>query len=253
MIDEPRLRERRSGCSIRAALEAGDTAQFAALMHEHWDAQASAQRRDDQRRRSTSWYEVGRRATARVGGKLVGAGAGGFLMFYAEDPRRAARRDGRRAACPRSGSASTTTAAVVLVAELTDAAVRGPRWRARHPHAPARPRRCRSRCSAWPGDRSPCTSCAGWRARASPTSSTAIGYLGEHDPRRASATARARAARCRYVDEGEDAARHRRARCGSRVDEGALDDRLRCSTATRTCRSTSPRCAPSSSEPAPRR
>ena len=33
------------------------------------------------------WYEVGLRNGA-LGGKLVGAGAGGFLMFLAEDPKR---------------------------------------------------------------------------------------------------------------------------------------------------------------------
>jgi len=30
------------------------------------------------------WYELGRKNGA-IGGKLVGAGGGGFLMFYAED------------------------------------------------------------------------------------------------------------------------------------------------------------------------
>ena len=42
------------------------------------------------------WYEAGR-ANGALGGKLVGAGAGGFLMFYAEDPpmvRAAMRREG---------------------------------------------------------------------------------------------------------------------------------------------------------------
>jgi D-glycero-alpha-D-manno-heptose-7-phosphate kinase len=33
------------------------------------------------------WYELGMRNGA-VGGKLVGAGGGGFLMFYAEDRNR---------------------------------------------------------------------------------------------------------------------------------------------------------------------
>jgi D-glycero-alpha-D-manno-heptose-7-phosphate kinase len=33
------------------------------------------------------WYELGR-ANGAIGGKLVGAGGGGFLMFYAEDHRR---------------------------------------------------------------------------------------------------------------------------------------------------------------------
>jgi len=69
-----------------AALEQGDTALFGELMHEHWE---------HKRRRSTGmsnpqideWYELGRRNGA-IGGKLVGAGGGGFLMFYAEDKAR---------------------------------------------------------------------------------------------------------------------------------------------------------------------
>ncbi len=74
------------GVLIGTALEAGDTATFAELMHEHWT---------HKRERSVGitnpqideWYEVARRNGAR-GGKLVGAGAGGFLLFYADDPRR---------------------------------------------------------------------------------------------------------------------------------------------------------------------
>jgi D-glycero-alpha-D-manno-heptose-7-phosphate kinase len=74
------------GLRSRAALEQGDTAGFGALMHEHWE---------HKKRRSAGmsnpqideWYELGRRNGA-LGGKLVGAGGGGFLMFYAEDHRR---------------------------------------------------------------------------------------------------------------------------------------------------------------------
>jgi D-glycero-alpha-D-manno-heptose-7-phosphate kinase len=33
------------------------------------------------------WYELGRRSGA-IGGKVVGAGGGGFLLFYAEDRNR---------------------------------------------------------------------------------------------------------------------------------------------------------------------
>jgi D-glycero-alpha-D-manno-heptose-7-phosphate kinase len=33
------------------------------------------------------WYEHGRKAGA-IGGKLVGAGVAGFLLFYAPDPQR---------------------------------------------------------------------------------------------------------------------------------------------------------------------
>ena len=71
------------GVLSRAALEDGDTEHFAALMHEHWE---------HKKKRSTSmsnpnidrWYEQGRAAGA-LGGKLVGAGAGGFLLFYTRD------------------------------------------------------------------------------------------------------------------------------------------------------------------------
>ena len=55
-------------------------------MHEHWERK---------RKRSAGmsnatideWYELAMRNGA-LGGKLVGAGAGGFLLFYAADPRR---------------------------------------------------------------------------------------------------------------------------------------------------------------------
>jgi D-glycero-alpha-D-manno-heptose-7-phosphate kinase len=70
----------------RDALVKGDTGLFGELMNEHWE---------HKRRRSggmsnptiDEWYELGRRNGA-IGGKLVGAGGGGFLMFYAEDHRR---------------------------------------------------------------------------------------------------------------------------------------------------------------------
>ncbi len=82
------------GLRSRAALEKGDTGQFGELLHEHWE---------HKRRRSggmsnpqiDEWYELGRTHGA-LGGKLVGAGGGGFLMFYAEDHRRL--RDAMRTA-----------------------------------------------------------------------------------------------------------------------------------------------------------
>lgn len=68
------------------ALEAGHTAEFGEIMHEHWQ---------HKKRRSSGmsnpqideWYELGR-ANGALGGKLVGAGGGGFLLFYAEDHKR---------------------------------------------------------------------------------------------------------------------------------------------------------------------
>jgi len=74
------------GLRSRQVLENGDTAAFGDLMHEQWE---------QKKRRSVAmsnpqideWYELGRKNGA-LGGKLVGAGGGGFLMFYAEDHRR---------------------------------------------------------------------------------------------------------------------------------------------------------------------
>ncbi len=74
------------GIRSKHALEAGDTDEFAALMHEHWQhkKQRSSEMSNGQ---IDAWYELGREAGA-LGGKLVGAGAGGFLLFYTHDPRR---------------------------------------------------------------------------------------------------------------------------------------------------------------------
>jgi D-glycero-alpha-D-manno-heptose-7-phosphate kinase len=74
------------GVRSRKALESGDTAAFGELMHEHWEhkKQRTAGVSNPQ---IDEWYDLGRRNGA-LGGKLVGAGGGGFLMFYAEDHRR---------------------------------------------------------------------------------------------------------------------------------------------------------------------
>ena len=83
------------GERIREALEAGDNRAFARLMHEHWRC-----KRERSEGMSSSridrWYEVGL-ANGALGGKLVGAGGGGFLLFYAEDTqalRAAMEREG---------------------------------------------------------------------------------------------------------------------------------------------------------------
>ena len=74
------------GLRSKIALEAGKTVDFGALMHEHWEhkkrrSQGMSNGQIDE------WYEFGRKNGA-IGGKLVGAGGGGFLMFYAEDRNR---------------------------------------------------------------------------------------------------------------------------------------------------------------------
>jgi len=74
------------GLRTRQVLEAGDVRQFGEIMHEHWlhkrnRSQGMSNPQIDE------WYELGR-ANGALGGKLVGAGGGGFLMFYAEDRKR---------------------------------------------------------------------------------------------------------------------------------------------------------------------
>jgi D-glycero-alpha-D-manno-heptose-7-phosphate kinase len=71
------------GRKIKLTLEQGDTVRFGELMDEHWQhkKKRSTGMSNDQINR---WYDVGMDSGA-IGGKLVGAGAGGFLLFYAKD------------------------------------------------------------------------------------------------------------------------------------------------------------------------
>ncbi len=83
------------GRESKEALEAGDLKRFAELMNVHWEykKQRSPTMSNDQINR---WYELARQNGA-LGGKLIGAGGGGFLMFYADDKvclRRAMREAG---------------------------------------------------------------------------------------------------------------------------------------------------------------
>jgi len=74
------------GSRSQQALESGDCALFGELMHEHWQhkKQRSTQMSNPQ---IDEWYELGR-CNGALGGKLVGAGGGGFLLFYTEDRKR---------------------------------------------------------------------------------------------------------------------------------------------------------------------
>jgi len=74
------------GLRSKAALEAGDVEGYAALMHEHWEHKKQRSR-GMSNPQIDAWYELARQNGA-IGGKLVGAGGGGFLMFYTEDHRR---------------------------------------------------------------------------------------------------------------------------------------------------------------------
>jgi D-glycero-alpha-D-manno-heptose-7-phosphate kinase len=73
------------GVEIRDTLRRGDAGGFGRLMHEHWSRkrERSEGMSNDEVDR---WYDVAI-ANGALGGKLVGAGGGGFLLFYAEDQK----------------------------------------------------------------------------------------------------------------------------------------------------------------------
>ena len=74
------------GRQSKEALEAGDLHTFGDLMNVHWEhkKKRSANMSNP---KINDWYDIARQNGA-VGGKLIGAGGGGFLMFYAEDKMR---------------------------------------------------------------------------------------------------------------------------------------------------------------------
>ncbi len=74
------------GMRSQKVLEAGRTAEFGEIMHEHWEHK-KRRSRGMSNPQIDEWYELGR-ASGALGGKLVGAGGGGFILFYAEDRRR---------------------------------------------------------------------------------------------------------------------------------------------------------------------
>jgi D-glycero-alpha-D-manno-heptose-7-phosphate kinase len=77
------------GLRSRTALEKGDLTGFGGLLNEQWEAKLGRSKsmvNSDIAR----WFRLGRDEGA-LGGKLIGAGGGGFLMFLAEDKARLRR------------------------------------------------------------------------------------------------------------------------------------------------------------------
>ena len=84
-------RTKELGRQVKAALEAGRVDEFGLILHEHWE---------NKKRRSAlisnpdvdRWYSMARECGA-LGGKIVGAGGGGFLLLYCAGPAKAAVRE----------------------------------------------------------------------------------------------------------------------------------------------------------------
>ena len=71
------------GFQSQRALETGDLAEFARLMDVHW--QRKKERSGGMSNpKINEWYDLAMTSGA-LGGKIIGAGGGGFLMFYADD------------------------------------------------------------------------------------------------------------------------------------------------------------------------
>ncbi len=74
------------GYRIRDALLAGELDAFGRLLDEHWQNKKRRSSRISSSR-IDEWYELARSAGA-LGGKVMGAGGGGFLMFYCPQKRK---------------------------------------------------------------------------------------------------------------------------------------------------------------------
>ena len=71
------------GSRSQKALESGNLPEFARLMDVHW--QRKKQRSGGMSNpKINEWYDLAM-ASGALGGKLIGAGGGGFLMFYVEE------------------------------------------------------------------------------------------------------------------------------------------------------------------------
>ena len=119
-------RTKEMGIRSRDLLLSGDLFTYAELMHEHWlnkrqrsPGMASA--------RIDELYMLARRSGV-VGGKLVGAGGGGFLLVYARNPadtRQAMAAAGALSCRSTSSSAERTRASTMKAAHPLRVAIVG--------------------------------------------------------------------------------------------------------------------------------
>ncbi len=89
-------RTKELGYRIKEALEGSDLELFGRLLHEHWE---NKKKRSDKvsDSRIDEWYRIAHENGAR-GGKIMGAGGGGFFMFYCPNSHKAKLRQALAAA-----------------------------------------------------------------------------------------------------------------------------------------------------------
>lgn len=74
------------GYKSKKALEAGDLTEFGRLMNTHWEYKKKRSG-SMSNTKINDWYKLAV-LNGAIGGKLIGAGGGGFLMFYASDKKK---------------------------------------------------------------------------------------------------------------------------------------------------------------------
>ncbi len=79
-------RTKELGFRIKESLETGDLEQFGALLHEHWENKKIRSGKISNPN-IDRWYQVARENGA-LGGKIMGAGGGGFFMFYCPEGKK---------------------------------------------------------------------------------------------------------------------------------------------------------------------
>ena len=89
-------RTKELGLTIKNALEEGDVERFGLLLDEHWrEKKRRSEKISDPR--IDAWYELAKESGA-LGGKILGAGGGGFLLFYCRQPDKSKLRESLREA-----------------------------------------------------------------------------------------------------------------------------------------------------------
>jgi len=95
-------RTKKIGLDIKKALERGDLDRFGELLHQHWENK-KIRSHEISNSKIDYWYKIARDNGA-LGGKILGAGGGGFFVFYCNDEeskrniRRALAKEGLREA-----------------------------------------------------------------------------------------------------------------------------------------------------------